>query len=98
MTQTLPDGLEHVRTTPVFDNESVPPGLLAAHRIAEGVWGRLVVHSGSLLFRFEDTRETGRFIAASEHMIIPPGRAHRIELGDEPTTFAIEFHRRAGTD
>ncbi|MCB0991196.1 MAG: DUF1971 domain-containing protein, partial [Acidimicrobiales bacterium] len=41
----LPDGLEHVRTTDIFDNDTVPAGLLRAHRVADGVWGRLVVHS-----------------------------------------------------
>ena len=34
MTRDLSAGLEHVRTTPVFDQDSVPAGLLAAHRIA----------------------------------------------------------------
>ena len=37
----LPDGLEHVRTTDVFDNTTVPAGLLRAHRVADGVWGRV---------------------------------------------------------
>ncbi|HEY5650019.1 MAG TPA: hypothetical protein VIW46_01115 [Acidimicrobiia bacterium] len=42
----LPDGLHHVRTTAAFDRD--PPGLLATHRIASNVWGRLLVHGGSI--------------------------------------------------
>lgn len=41
----------------VFDQETAPAGLLAARRIASDVWGRLVVHGGSLLFGFEDRSE-----------------------------------------
>lgn len=40
----LPDGLVLIRTTDVFDNATVPASLLRAHRVADGVWGRLVVH------------------------------------------------------
>ena len=93
MTQQLPAGLEHVRTTPVFDQDSAPAGLLATHRIATGVWGRLVVHSGSLTFRFEDRPEDGRLVTPHEPMVIPPDRPHRVEFDDDPVRFAIEFHR-----
>lgn len=88
----LPEGLELVRTTPIFDQGRVPAGLLAAHRVAEGVWGRLVVHDGALTFRFEDERDRPRRVAAGGHVVIPPGRPHHIEL-DGPARFAIEFHR-----
>ena len=46
---TLPDGLELTRTTKVFDNDTAPAGLLKAHQVAEGVWARLVMHSGSVV-------------------------------------------------
>ena len=95
MTPELPSGLEHVRTTPTFNEETVPPGLLGAHRIASGVWGRLVVHSGTLIFRFEDAPEESQVVHAGEHLAIPPACPHRIELGEGPVAFAIEFHRVA---
>ena len=53
MTDRLPDGVEHVRTTEVFDHLHHPAGLRRTHRVADGVWARLVVHSGSLTFVFE---------------------------------------------
>lgn len=87
-----PDGTEHVRTTDVFDNSSVPAGLLRAHRIAEGVWGRLLVHTGGLRFVFEDRSEHPIAVRAGGGVLIPPGRPHHLEL-DEPVTFVIEFHR-----
>jgi tellurite resistance-related uncharacterized protein len=93
----LPDGLEHVRTTDVFDEHHHPAGLLRAHRVADGVWARLVVHTGSLTFVFEDRADEPLTIAAGDSVVIPPARLHHVELG-APVTFALEFHRRPDTD
>lgn len=91
----LPDGLVHARTTSIFDNDTVPAGLLRAHRVAEGVWGRLVVHTGTVGFVFEDQPDQPISVAAGHAVAIPPGRLHHIEL-DGPATFAVEFHRESG--
>ncbi len=98
----LPHGLELVRTTGEFDETSVPGGLLSSHRIASGVWGRLVVRSGALVFVVEDdpTRSTGaptdleerRTVGAGENVVIPPALVHHVELVG-PVAFRIEFHR-----
>jgi tellurite resistance-related uncharacterized protein len=88
----LPDGLEHVRTTDTFDNDTVPAGLLRAHRVAEGVWGRLVVHSGTITFVFDDEPEHPITVSPGEAVAIPPARQHHLEL-HETATFAVEFHR-----
>jgi tellurite resistance-related uncharacterized protein len=90
----LPDGLEYVRTTAVFDQEDHPKGLLRAHRVAEGVWARLVVHTGELGFVFEDHAEHPRRISAGDHVVIPPQRLHHVVI-DGAVTFSIEFHREA---
>jgi tellurite resistance-related uncharacterized protein len=88
----LPDGLEHVRTTDVFDPTTVPAGLLRAHRVADGVWGRLVVHTGTVTFVFDDEPDRPISVGAGDTVAIPPGRPHHLEL-DQPATFAVEFHR-----
>jgi tellurite resistance-related uncharacterized protein len=88
----LPDGLEHVRTTDVFDNTTVPAGLLRAHRVADGVWGKLVVHTGTVTFVFDDEPVQPITARAGDSVAIPPARRHHLEL-DEPATFAVEFHR-----
>jgi len=88
----LPDGLEHVRTTDTFDNDTVPAGLLRAHRVAEGLWGRLVVHTGTVTFLFDDDPEHPITVPAGGSVAIPPARQHHLELAG-PATFAVEFHR-----
>lgn len=93
----LPDGLELARTTPEFDEHSVPTGLRNAHEVADGVWGRLVVATGSVRFVFEDAPSVGgvpggRVVNAGEHQVIPPRRRHHVEtIG--PVGFHVEFHR-----
>ena len=88
----LPDGFGLVRTTPEFDETKVPAALRSAHRVAEGVWGRLVVSEGGLWFTFEADPTHRRRVEAGGHQVIPPGELHRVEV-DGPVRFVVEFHR-----
>ncbi len=89
-----PDGLQLVRITPEFDEHTVPAGLLAAHRIASGVWGRLLVRSGSIRFVFEEHPDRPVVVAAGDRQVIPPAIPHHVELIG-PVRFVVEFHRPA---
>ncbi len=87
----LPDGLEYVRTAE-FDQDSVPAGLLRAHRVATNTWGHLVVTQGALAFTFEDDPAPPRRLESGDTQPIPPDRMHHvILLGD--VSFGIEFYR-----
>lgn len=87
----IPEGYELARSTPQFDAESVPAGLLAAHRVAKGVWGLAVIESGTLEFTFEDEGEP-RELGAGESQVIPPARPHHVKpLGE--VSFRVEFYR-----
>ncbi len=92
--ERLPEGLVLTRTTDVFDSETVPAGLLRAHRVATSVWGRLVVHNGSIRFVFEDDPDNAVTVGAGESVVIPPSRPHHVEPG-EMCGFVVEFYRRA---
>ena len=92
MDEQLPSGLTLQRTTPTFDEDSTPPGLRSAHEIAEGVWGPLVVHAGSIGFVFEDAVHDLRIVGAGDHQVIPPARPHHVVI-DGPVRFTVEFHR-----
>jgi tellurite resistance-related uncharacterized protein len=88
----LPAGLEHVRTTDLFDQDRHPAGLRRAHRVADGVWARLVVHTGTLAFVFEDDPGRVLDVAAGGSQVIPPRRLHHVDITG-PVTFTLEFHR-----
>lgn len=87
----LPDDVDLVRSTDVFDETTVPAGLRREHRVADGVWGRLVVDDGCLGFRFEDEDRT-RHVTAGDAIVIPPQRLHHVDVAG-PVRFHVEFHR-----
>ena len=91
---SLPDDAILVRTTVAFDESTVPAGLLRAHRIAEGVWGRLVVQAGTVTFRFEDNEGSPHRMTAGSSIVIPPSKPHHVSL-DPAGSFVLEFYRRA---
>jgi tellurite resistance-related uncharacterized protein len=93
----LPEGLVLTRTTPVFDNDTVPAGLLRAHRLANDVWGRLVVMSGVLGFVFDDDLGEAVTLTAGCTVTIPPERPHHVDLRGY-STFTIEFWKRDHND
>ena len=88
---TLPDGLELARTTPEFTAETMPDGLRRAHKVAVGVWGRLVVLEGTVTFVAEDSADR-RTLGAGEWQVIEPDTAHHVEPGAD-ARFQVEFHR-----
>ena len=88
----LPEGAVFVRATPDFDEHTVPAGLRSAHRVADGVWGRLMVKAGTLGLVFEDTAHERHVVTAGGTVVLPPGARHHVELVG-PVRFAVEFHR-----
>ena len=88
----LPEDAEFVRVTADFDEHTVHAGLLSAHRVADGVWGRVVVRSGSIVVVFEDDPDRPHLVAAGDTQVLPPGARHHVEVVG-PVCFAVEFHR-----
>lgn len=92
MNEPLPEGVEYVRTTDVFDQDHHPGGLLRAHQVAERVWARLLVHNGAMTFVFEDDADRPIVLTAADSQLIPPGRRHHVEMTG-PVSFVLEFYR-----
>ncbi len=87
----LPPEARLVRTTREFSAGDVPAGLLSAHRMAEGVWGRLCVRAGSVVFVLEDP-ERSRSLEGGDVQVIEPGVPHRVEPS-AGARFVVEFYR-----
>lgn len=75
----LPEGLRWVRSSPVWDEHTIPGGLRRAHRLATGTWATITVHSGALSFsmRSEPTRSID-LDPDSPPQAIPPEVEHEI--------------------
>ena len=87
--RVLPDGAEVYKSTPVFDQDSVPAGLLRDHSLKVGVWGRLVVLEGSIKFLEGDLNVT---VSPETEWYVLPRVVHNVELIG-PVKFRVDFLR-----
>ncbi len=79
------------KKTPIFNAKNVPKAILDRHNTKEGIWGKLVVVSGTL--KFIDLEKGSEFILGKgQFQIIEPTKWHRLELIDNPE-FYIEFFK-----
>lgn len=97
MTEGLPADARAYRRTPVFDQDSLPPGLRREHRTKAGVWALIHVLEGRLRYHI--------LLPPSTTMLTPlcpgvvrPEQPHEVEpLG--PMRMFVEFYAvPAGTD
>jgi tellurite methyltransferase len=86
----IPDGLVVVRTTPTWDEHSLPRALRRSHRVASGTWGRLRVDRGRLRFVAQTEPPTDVLVDAAHGQGIPPDVEHFVEPHG-PVRFAVEF-------
>ena len=90
----IPEGLTCYKRTPVFTQASVPAGLLRAHSTKEGVWGRIRVLEGALLYRILDARRCPRelVLTPAAFGVVEPTILHEVEPAG-PVRFQLEFFR-----
>ena len=79
------------KKTPIFNAKNAPKAILEKHNTKEGVWGKLVVISGTLKFiDLENDKEV--VLVEGEFQIIEPTKWHKLVLIDNPE-FYIEFFK-----
>ena len=88
----LPPGLEAYRRTPTFDQDSVPAGLRRAHHTKAGVWGRIVVEEGALLYRILEPEVEEQVLRPGEPGVVEPTIRHEV-APQGPVRFYVEFLR-----
>lgn len=91
---TLPGGLIAFTRTPDFTASTVPSGLLHQHRTQPGVWGRIVVLDGSVLYRILVSHAEEITLSPGQDGIVEPGTAHEV-VPSEGARFFVEFYKRA---
>ncbi|EHK63306.1 DUF1971 domain-containing protein [Achromobacter arsenitoxydans] len=90
---TLPDGLQPYKDSPVFTPENLPDALKAAHSTKAGTWGLLKVHAGVLRFVLDDAPHTQVVLTAGQRVVIEPGLRHHVAF-ELPGSFQITFCRK----
>ncbi|MBA4013289.1 MAG: tellurite resistance protein [Phenylobacterium sp.] len=89
----FPDDVVAYRRTPEFDADTTPPGLLGEHNTKAGVWGRIQVIEGALLYRVTDPRRQAveRLLTPDEPPgVVEPEIKHHVALTG-PVRFYVEF-------
>ncbi|MGE0858563.1 MAG: DUF1971 domain-containing protein [Gammaproteobacteria bacterium] len=90
--RTLPPHVQPYKRTPDFTCDTVPTALLHAHDTKPGVWGRIVVVEGEVLYRIlEPTREEVLLSPALDGVVEPTVK-HAVEPRPG-ARFHVEFLR-----
>ncbi len=84
--------LEAYRRTPVFDESSVPNGLLHRHTTKAGVWGRICVLEGVLVYRILEPVVREERLEPGRDGLVEPQVAHEVEPVGR-VRFYVEFLR-----
>jgi tellurite resistance-related uncharacterized protein len=81
------------KSTPVFDENTLPPGLRREHRTKLGVWGVIRVLEGRVRYEVLDPASEVILDAAHPGLVLP-GVPHRVEpLG--AMRMQVEFYDRS---
>jgi tellurite resistance-related uncharacterized protein len=89
----LPPDVAPYKRTPVFDQDTVPAGLLRSHSTKAGVWGVIHVLEGRLRYRIYDPASE-QVLTPAAPGIVRPTQLHEVApLG--PVRFFVEFHAAA---
>jgi tellurite resistance-related uncharacterized protein len=86
----LPQGLERYKLAGPFTETTIPPGLLRRHTLKSGVWGRIVVLEGELVYVIEREPEVSFVLKPDEPGIVMPDEPHHVEPSGN-VRFQIEF-------
>lgn len=90
--QALPPDVSSYKRTPEFDETSVPAGLLKAHQTKAGIWGKIVVLSGSLQYTILEPGVEEIVLTPDHHGVVEPTVLHEVApIGEEK--FYVEFYR-----
>jgi tellurite resistance-related uncharacterized protein len=90
--KTLPENVQHYKSTPEFTADSVPQALQRDHTTAAGVWGRIVISEGALRYCIEEPEAEQHMLSPGTVGIIEPRMAHHVEIIG-PVRFCVEFYR-----
>lgn len=88
----IPLSTEPYKKTPTFNQKTVPPGLLKTHKTKEGVWGKICILNGKLLYTIEVEPQETIELSTNKHGVVEPEVPHHLEMIGE-VEFFVEFYQ-----
>jgi tellurite resistance-related uncharacterized protein len=90
--KSIPENVVAYRRTPEFDEESVPEVWLSSHSTKRGVWAKIVVLEGRLLYTIGGEPREEICLDAGTFGVVEPRMGHFVKpLGK--VRFYLEFYR-----
>lgn len=89
----MPENFAAYRKTAEFTEKSIPTGLLSEHSTKPGVWAKIHVIEGKLIYHVEALRAKLEITRGAPGIVIPEVKHHIEPVG--PVTFFVEFYKRA---
>ena len=90
--KALPTNVFPYKRTPDFTESTVPAGLLRSHDTKEGVWGKIVVLEGTLLYRILEPEVEEILLSSNRCGVVEPTVRHEV-VPFSGVRFYVEFHR-----
>ncbi len=90
--KVLPSTARPYKQTPVFDETTVPVGLLNSHSTKEGVWAKVIVIEGELTYRILDPIVEEVILTPECFGVVEPTVKHEI-VPTQRVRFYVEFFR-----
>ncbi len=90
--RSLPKECSSYKKTATFTEETVPPGLLGAHKTKKGTWGKIVVVEGHLLYRILEPEIEVHILDTAHFGVVEPEVLHQVELKGK-VRFYVDFHK-----
>ena len=90
--KALPTSAVSYKRTPDFTEHTVPAGLLRSHSTKEGVWGKIVILEGSLLYRILEPIIEEVLLTPETFGVVEPTVKHEV-VPFPGVRFYVDFHR-----
>lgn len=81
---------EPYKSTPVFDQDTLPQALRRDHSTKAGTWGVIRVLQGEIRLHIEEPPAV-RHLGEGEAAVVAPRQAHRVEVLGE-MRMRVDFH------
>lgn len=90
--KTLPENIQAYKKTEVFDENSVPLGLLKDHNTKRGVWAKICIIDGKLLYTIRTNPMTEVVLTPDKFGVVEPEVKHFVTpVGS--VKFFVEFYK-----
>lgn len=90
--KSLPTSVVLYKSTPVFNETTIPAGLQRDHTTASGVWAKINVLEGSLEYHITEPTHEQHLLVVGDEGIIEPQVKHYV-AAPSLVRFRVDFYR-----